>query len=94
MTEQIMIVEMTYNDFYKEYPFLAEVISFENHVDMEMLMEENPLLRAVIREKTGTMLFHQLRSGQNWQIPLPTDEECEARLNHLFMFGIERSSEL
>lgn len=53
-----MIVEMTYNDFYEEYPFLAEVISFENQMDMEMLMEENPVLRAVIREQTGTMLFH------------------------------------
>ena len=89
--EQIMIVEMTYNDFYEKYPFLAEVISFENQVDMEMLMTENPLLRAVIREKTGTMLFHQLRSGQDWQIPLPTDADCNEKMNRLFMFGIERS---
>ncbi|MDE6671515.1 MAG: hypothetical protein K2K16_04905 [Ruminococcus sp.] len=89
--EQIMIVEMPYNDFYEEYPFLAEVISFENQVDMEMLMTENPLLRAVIREKTGTMLFHQLRSGQEWQIPLPTDTDCEEKMHRLFTYGIERA---
>ena len=89
--EQIMIVEMPYNDFYEEYPFFAEVISFENQIDMEMLMTENPLLRAVIREKTGTMLFHQLHSGQGWQIPLPTDADCDEKMKHLFMFGIERS---
>ena len=89
--EQIMIVEMPYNDFYEEYPFLAEVISFENQVDMEMLMTENPLLRAVIREKTGTMLFHQLRSGQEWQIPLPTDADCEEKMHRLFTYGIERA---
>lgn len=89
--EQIMIVEMTYNEFYEEYPFLAEVVSFENQVDMEMLMTENPLLRAVIREKTGTMLFHQLRSGQEWQIPLPTDADCDEKMNLLFTYGIERA---
>lgn len=89
--EQIMIVEMTYNDFYEKYPFLAEVISFENQTDMEILMTENPLLRAVIREKTGTMLFHQLRSGQDWQIPLPTDADFDEKMNRLFTYGIERA---
>lgn len=87
--EKLIIVEMSYSEFYEEYPYLAEVIAFERQTDMDILMIENPVLRVVIREKTGTMLFYQLQTEQEWQIPMPTDEDCEARLNHLFMFGIE-----